>query len=117
MAAIRHETHETFERDDPAPYALPDIQAMDTSDAKLERLAQRAQASQNTPPLLTQFWLAVVQDPTFEKVLVDTIMATVKRPAQIQSLKGLYTAGWRRSLRYLFSKMTKYREGRHKARS
>lgn len=67
--------------------------------------------SDQLPPLATRFWLAVVQQETFPQALREEIAATVRWPAFIQSLKGLYTAGIGRSLRYLWSKMRKFRQG------
>lgn len=66
-------------------------------------------------PDSTRFWLAVVQQPSFEDALREQIVQIVSEPARIQSLKGLYTAGIGRSLRYLWSKMNKYRQNRMRA--
>lgn len=66
-------------------------------------------------PYSTRFWLAVVQQPSFEDALREQITQIVSEPARIQSLKGLYTAGIGRSLRYLWSKMNKYRQTRKRA--
>jgi len=67
--------------------------------------------SDQLPPLATRFWLAVVQQETFPQALREEISKTVRGPAFVQSLKGLYTAGIGRSLRYLWSKMRKFRQG------
>ena len=63
-------------------------------------------------PYSTRFWLAVVQQPSFEDALREQIVQIVSEPTRIQSLKGLYTAGIGRSLRYLWSKMSKYSQSR-----
>ncbi|KOS15438.1 hypothetical protein Malapachy_2150 [Malassezia pachydermatis] len=64
------------------------------------------------PKKATSFWLTVVQQPSFEKVLKSEVSKIVSEPARKQSLKGLYTAGVGRSLRYLWSKLSKYRQGK-----
>ena len=66
-------------------------------------------------PYSTRFWLAVVQQPSFEDALREQIVQIVSEPTRIQSLKGLYTAGIGRSLRYLWSKMSKYSQSRKRA--
>ena len=66
-------------------------------------------------PFSTRFWLAVVQQPSFEDALREQIVQIVSEPTRIQSLKGLYTAGIGRSLRYLWSKMSKYSQSRKRA--
>lgn len=71
----------------------------------------KSDASDIMPPLVTRFWLAAVQEPSFQQVLRDQVAAIVSEPARVQSLKGLYTAGLFRSLRYVFAKIGKYREG------
>lgn len=67
--------------------------------------------SDQLPPIATRFWLAVVQQETFPQALREEIAKTVRGPAFVQSLKGLYTAGIGRSLRYIWSKMRKFRQG------
>lgn len=63
-------------------------------------------------PISTRFWLAVAHQSTFQDVLRQQIVDIVANPARVQSLKGLYTAGIGRSVRYLWSKMRKYQKGR-----
>ncbi|SPO29999.1 related to proline transport helper PTH1 [Ustilago trichophora] len=56
---------------------------------------------------LNAFWRAVVQRGEFGQVLVQKIAETVKGPAWSQSLKGIYTAGFTRTLRYVGAKIGK----------
>ncbi|SPO31354.1 related to proline transport helper PTH1 [Ustilago trichophora] len=61
---------------------------------------------------LNAFWRAVVQRDDFCQVLLQKIAQTVKGPAWSQSLKGIYTAGFTRTLRYVGAKIGKYFEGK-----
>lgn len=61
---------------------------------------------------LHTFWTAVVQQPDFNDVVLQNIAQIVRRPAWGQSLKGLYTAGFARTLKYVLAKVGKYFEGR-----
>lgn len=58
------------------------------------------------------FWLAATSHPSFPSVLSGCIAATVKGPAWSQSVKGVYTAGLGRTLRYVGAKVGKWVEGR-----
>lgn len=62
--------------------------------------------------ILDAFWLAAVRQADFEKVVLTAIAQTVKKPAWTQSIKGIYTAGLRRSLKYVFAKIGKWFEGK-----
>ncbi|WFD06434.1 Mitochondrial translocator assembly and maintenance protein 41 [Malassezia vespertilionis] len=62
--------------------------------------------------LSARFWLQVVQQPDFTDVIKQQIAKTVDYPARIQSLKGIYTAGFMRSMRYVWAKLQKYRRGK-----
>ncbi|WFD34037.1 tetrahydrofolate synthase [Malassezia cuniculi] len=62
--------------------------------------------------LMSRFWSAVVEQPDFQDVLLLKVAEIVSRPARIQSLKGIYTAGFTRSIRYVWAKITKYWEGK-----
>lgn len=61
---------------------------------------------------MSAFWLAAVQREDFHDVLLQQIAATVKGPAWTQSLKGVYTAGVGRTLKYVAAKVGKWFEGR-----
>lgn len=61
---------------------------------------------------LKAFWTAAVQRDDFGEVLLQKIAETVKGPAWSQSIKGIYTAGFTRTLRYVGAKVGKYLEGR-----
>ncbi|KAJ9475451.1 Phosphatidate cytidylyltransferase, mitochondrial [Pseudozyma hubeiensis] len=61
---------------------------------------------------LNAFWKAAVQRDDFGQVLLQKISQTVKGPAWSQSIKGVYTAGFTRTLRYVAAKIGKYFEGR-----
>ncbi len=64
---------------------------------------------------LNQFWRAVVQRKDFDQVLLQMIAKTVKGPAWSQSIKGIYTAGFTRTFRYVAAKIGKYFEGKKEA--
>lgn len=61
---------------------------------------------------LNAFWRAAVQREDFAEVLLHQIGKTVKGPAWSQSIKGIYTAGFTRTLRYVGAKIGKYFEGK-----
>lgn len=67
------------------------------------------QITELTPdsPIQSRFWAAVVEQPDFRDVLRTQIADIVGRPARIQSLKGVYTAGITRSARYIWAKVSK----------
>lgn len=56
---------------------------------------------------LNNFWLAAVQQPDFETVLLEKIAEIVRAPAWGQSIKGVFTAGFTRSSRYVLDKIGK----------
>jgi translocator assembly and maintenance protein 41 len=58
---------------------------------------------------LDPFWIAVVQQADFEKVLLEKIAEIVRAPAWSQSIKGVFTAGFARSSRYVLGKIGKVR--------
>lgn len=64
---------------------------------------------------LNAFWSAAVQRQDFAEVLLRQIGETVKGPAWSQSIKGIYTAGFTRTLRYVGAKIRKYFEGKKQA--
>ncbi|WFD43315.1 Mitochondrial translocator assembly and maintenance protein 41 [Malassezia psittaci] len=102
-----------FERSVNTPQVLPEIQNLSETDIKVENLLceNKTQEDQLHPPLITRFWLAVVQQDDFQQTLIRLIAETVEKPAQLQSLKGFITAGLTRSIQYVLSKISKYREG------
>ncbi|EPQ27305.1 uncharacterized protein PFL1_05227 [Pseudozyma flocculosa PF-1] len=61
---------------------------------------------------LKDFWRAAVQRDDFNHVVVQKIAETVRGPAWGQSLKGIYTAGFTRTAKYVMAKVGKYFEGR-----
>lgn len=61
--------------------------------------------------VLDNFWKAAVQQDDFQSVLLQQIAKTVKGPAWVQSFKGVYTAGFTRTLRYVAGKVGKWFEG------
>ncbi|WFC99225.1 Mitochondrial translocator assembly and maintenance protein 41 [Malassezia yamatoensis] len=103
-----------FERSVNTPQVLPGIQNLSETDIKVENLfcQDKEQQDHLHPPLITRFWLAVVQQDDFQQTLIRLIAETVEKPAQLQSLKGFITAGFTRSIQYVLSKISKYREGR-----
>lgn len=99
---------EAFERNAATPQTLPRVKDLNETDTKVENLASGTSSNDDQlPPLITRFWLAVVQQESFNQVLTQLIIETVKKPAEVQSLKGLVTAGLSRSIRYLLSKLSK----------
>lgn len=64
---------------------------------------------------LNAFWRAAVQRDDFGEVLLQMISQTVKGPAWSQSIKGIYTAGFTRTFRYVAAKIGKYFEGKKEA--
>ncbi|PWN92113.1 Mmp37-domain-containing protein [Acaromyces ingoldii] len=71
-----------------------------------------AKAAHLDPTAAEEFWEATVKQDDFEQVLLDKIGEIVRGPAWSQSLKGIYTAGLGRSLRYMMAKVGKYFEGK-----
>lgn len=61
------------------------------------------------------FWLAVVRQADFQTVLLIKIAEIVRGPARSQSIKGFYTAGFTRTMRYVFAKIGKFFEGRRQS--
>lgn len=76
-------------------------------------LAARMAAHYGAPslPAPPAFWERVVKDPQMTGLLRRQIGTIVRQPAFAQSVKGVYTAGFGRSWRYVRSKMSKYSEG------
>jgi translocator assembly and maintenance protein 41 len=58
---------------------------------------------------MDEFWLAVVRQEDFEKVMLEKISEIVRAPAWTQSFKGVVTAGFTRSGRYVLGKIGKVR--------
>lgn len=56
---------------------------------------------------LNAFWRAAVQRDDLNEVLLQMIAQTVKGPAWSQSVKGIYTAGFTRTFRYVAAKVGK----------
>ncbi|PWZ03870.1 Mmp37-domain-containing protein [Testicularia cyperi] len=56
---------------------------------------------------LNNFWRAAVQRQDFSSVLLQAISQTVRGPAWSQSVKGVYTAGFTRTLKYVWAKIGK----------
>lgn len=50
-----------------------------------------------------------------QEIVRRVIKQTVNWPSTTQSIKGLLTGGWRRSLRYMREKIAKYRKGQQKS--
>lgn len=67
----------------------------------------RAPSSIEREETLNAFWRAAVQRDDFGQVILQKIAQTVKGPAWSQSLKGIYTAGFTRTLRYVGAKVGK----------
>ncbi|KAJ1597495.1 hypothetical protein NDA14_001817 [Ustilago hordei] len=74
--------------------------------------APRKPSSIQREEVLNAFWRAAVQRDDFGEVLLQMISQTVKGRAWSQSLKGIYTAGFIRTFRYVAAKIGKYFEGR-----
>ncbi|SAM86099.1 related to proline transport helper PTH1 [Ustilago bromivora] len=72
----------------------------------------RKPSSVQREEVLNAFWRAAVQRDDFGEVLLQMISQTVKGRAWSQSLKGIYTAGFIRTFRYVAAKIGKYFEGR-----
>jgi hypothetical protein len=66
-------------------------------------------AAHQDPEKLDRFWLAAVQQADFERVLLEKIAEIVRAPAWGQSIKGVFTAGFTRSGRYVIGKIGKVR--------
>lgn len=80
---------------------------------RTEKNKQEEKSHADAPQeILDAFWLAAVTQPDFQNVVLEAIAQTVKTPAWTQSLKGVYTAGIRRSLKYVFAKVGKWFEGK-----
>lgn len=69
--------------------------------------------SQAPQEVLDAFWTAAVQRDDFREVLLQQIAKTVKTSAWTQSLKGIYTAGPFKSLKYVGAKFGKWMQGRN----
>lgn len=76
-----------------------------------------AKAAHLDPTAAEEFWEATVKQDDFEQVLLDKIGEIVRGPAWSQSLKGIYTAGLGRSLRYMMAKVGKVSRQRSIERS
>lgn len=74
-----------------------------------ENIARKpgSKAAEMDSDKLNEFWLAVVSQPDFEKVMLEKIAEIVRAPAWSQSLKGVFTAGFTRSGRYVLGKIGK----------
>lgn len=57
--------------------------------------------------ILHDFWEAAIQRDDFGTVLLQMITKTVRGPAWSQSVKGVYTAGFTRTLQYVWAKVGK----------
>lgn len=79
--------------------------------SKSENITRKpgARASSLDPDVMHDFWKAVVRQPDFETVLLAKISEIVRGPARIQSAKGIYTAGFSRTFRYVLAKVGKVR--------
>ncbi|PHH55137.1 Phosphatidate cytidylyltransferase, mitochondrial [Ceratocystis fimbriata CBS 114723] len=76
-------------------------------------------SSDNTPagikrPQGSDFDMRIAQDnpANLNRTVRDTIVQTIKWPSTTQSAKGLLTAGFARTIRYMSEKMARYREGK-----
>jgi len=71
--------------------------------------AEKAEEARNLgiKDLQAAFWLEAVQRDDFNQTLLKEIGGIVKGPATIQSLKGIYTAGFGRTLKYVAAKIGK----------
>ncbi|KAL5601031.1 uncharacterized protein BROUX77_005280 [Berkeleyomyces rouxiae] len=60
------------------------------------------------------FEMRIAQDDpaNLHKTVRDTVVQTIKWPSTTQSAKGLFTAGFSRTARYMGEKMARYREGK-----
>lgn len=65
---------------------------------------------------LDKFWLAVVQQPNLDKIILEKIAEIVRAPAWSQSIKGVFTAGFARSSRYIIGKVGKVSESSFSSR-
>lgn len=80
--------------------------------AEQEKKGEKKDGDRLPQEVLDDFWRAVVRQDDFQEVLLQHISETVKGPAWGQSIKGLYTAGFGRTLRYVAAKVGKWFEGR-----
>ena len=87
------------------------VQASSSSEQEKEREGDKDKVKEDAHRM-SAFWLAAVQREDFHDVLLQQIAATVKGPAWTQSLKGVYTAGVGRTLKYVAAKVGKWFEGR-----
>lgn len=77
--------------------------------AEPSRAPEPVQVGVANPSLSSRFWIAAVDQPDFKEVLRARIADIVREPTRTQSLKGIYTAGISRSIRYVWSKVSKVR--------
>jgi translocator assembly and maintenance protein 41 len=61
-----------------------------------------------------EFWRRVAAQPGFVEVVNNEVRHIIKRPALTQSVKGLVTAGFRKSVVYSLAKFRKWLAGRRK---
>lgn len=99
------------------PGGLPSLAAeKEKEDKEASSSASSSSSTLRDVPqeLLDDFWLAAVQQPDFTTVLLQLIAQTVKGPALTQSAKGVWTAGVRRTIKYVAAKVGKWLEGKAK---
>ncbi|PWN96314.1 Mmp37-domain-containing protein [Tilletiopsis washingtonensis] len=79
--------------------------------SRSDNVARRpgAQAAKQDPEAMDKFWKAAVAQTDFDSVLLGKIAETVRGPAWGQSIKGVYTAGLTRTLKYVGAKIGKER--------
>ncbi|KAE8250194.1 hypothetical protein A4X13_0g4908 [Tilletia indica] len=68
--------------------------------------------SRSSDPNTLEFWAAVEKQKDLDQVILQSIGSIVRGPAWGQSVKGVYTAGFGRTARYVGAKIGKYFEGR-----
>ncbi|CAO1622323.1 unnamed protein product [Sympodiomycopsis kandeliae] len=96
---------------------LPDL---DPAFAKISLSSKQPDENVSRKPddeVWKDFWLAVVKQFDFNNVVLNAIASTVKAPAWKQSIKGVYTAGFRKSLKYVLAKVGKWFEGGNQKKS
>ncbi|CAD6890418.1 unnamed protein product [Tilletia controversa] len=68
--------------------------------------------SRSSDPDTLEFWAAVEKQKDLDQVILQSIGSIVRGPAWAQSIKGVCTAGFGRTMRYMGAKIGKYFEGR-----
>ncbi|KAK4685809.1 hypothetical protein P7C73_g4334, partial [Tremellales sp. Uapishka_1] len=68
----------------------------------------------DTLPKESDVWQAMTQQPKFREIISKEIQSIIRRPALTQTIKGILTAGFVKSIQYSLAKFNKWLMGRRK---